>query len=93
MICAIDIETKGLDATKFVLGTLWKDNCNKPEVFFEKEKLWNRLIELGKKEKARKRLLSVYAHNHQFDFYGYANLEEKGLKFPSHDHPTSQATY
>jgi len=75
MIISVDIETCGLDATKFIMGCLIKENGVK-EVFYKKEDMWNYIIELGKKEAKRKKVLNVYAHNHSFDFHGYADLND-----------------
>ena len=86
MIAAVDIETQGLDARKFVLGVLMTDRKrNNTERFFSKRDLWYRILELGHEERRKKRILTVYAHNHQFDFYGYADLEDRNVHFLSTD--------
>jgi hypothetical protein len=76
----VDIETKGLDARKFVTACIMKENGTKVH-FDNKNKLWEYIIENGKKESQRSRILNVYAHNHEFDFYGYADLNDKNIKF------------
>ena len=83
MIIAIDIETAGLDARKFVVACLMKEN-GKTKVFYKKEDLWNYIIDLGMKEKKRKKVLTIYSHNAQYDFYGYANVKDRNLKWYSH---------
>lgn len=80
MIAVVDIETKGLDARKFVTACLIKENGKKKH-FYKKEDLWKYIIALGKKEMKRKKVLNLYAHNHEYDFYGYANLNDKNLEF------------
>ena len=73
MIIAVDIETRGLDARKFLMACLIKDS-GKKKFFYDKSDLWEYIIELGKKEMRRGKALTVYSHNAQFDFYGYANI-------------------
>lgn len=93
MIIGVDIETYEkkdkygayepvLDARKFICGAIIKET-GKKKLFFKKEDLWNYIIELGKKEKKRGKVLSVYAHNHEFDFNGYADFKDKNLKIIS----------
>ena len=84
MIVAVDIETKGLDCTKYVSGCLIKEDKKKPEVYHKKEELWNRILELGRKQKKRGKMLNVYSHNATYDFYGYADLTDKNIKYFSH---------
>jgi len=83
LIIAIDIESAGLDATKFIMGCLMKQGCKKPEFFYSKEALWKRVLALGKAESKRGKVLNVYSHNAQYDFYAYADLKDKHLKFYS----------
>lgn len=78
MILAVDIETQGLNATKFLCGATMKET-GKKELFYDKNELWNYIINLGYKERRRKRTLTVYAHNHEFDFYGYADLNDSNI--------------
>ena len=80
MLAVVDIETQGLDATKFVTACLLLEN-GKKEHFYTKEDLWNRIVELGEKEHKRNRVLNLYGHNHEFDFYGYADLTNTHLQF------------
>ena len=80
MIAVVDIETKGLDARKFVTACIMKENGTKKH-FYKKEDLWNYILELGKRESKRKKVLNLYAHNHEYDFYGYADLNDSHLKF------------
>lgn len=81
MIIAVDIETKGLDATKFIMGCIVKEGHKKPEIFHKKEHMWNRIIEMGKAQRKKNKCLNVYAHNHNYDFHGYANLTDSNIKY------------
>lgn len=82
MICSCDIETQGLDARKFLMGTLIReDRINKPEVFFDKKDMWQYILELGRACKKRERILNLYAHNHNYDFHGYADLKDKNIQW------------
>lgn len=85
MIIAIDIETKGLDATKYITGCLVKEGKQKPEIYRQPKQLWNRVIELGIKEAKRNKLLNVYSHNAQYDTAGYVDIKDKHLKFFSNN--------
>ena len=78
MIIAVDCETQGLDASKFVQGCLIKES-GKTEIFYNKNIMWQYIKELAKKERKRQRILTIYAHNHEYDFYAYANLNDKGF--------------
>lgn len=80
MLAVVDIETKGLDARKFVTACLIKENGKKKH-FYSKEDLWKYIIDLGEREMKRKKVLNLYAHNHEYDFYGYADLEDENLEF------------
>jgi len=80
MIAVVDIETRGLDAREFVTACLIKENGKKKH-FYSKEELWEYIKDLGIKEMKRKKVLNLYAHNHEFDFYGYADLNDEHLKF------------
>ena len=82
MIIAIDIETRGLDATKFVCGCLLKETSPKrPEFYRTKKALWKRVLELAEQENKRNKTLTIYSHNAQYDTAGYVNLKDKNLKF------------
>lgn len=81
IIIAIDIETKGLDATKYLTGGLLKEGCKKAEIYRKKEELWNRVLELGINEGKRGKVLNVYSHNAQYDTAGYVDLNDKHLVF------------
>lgn len=83
MIIALDTETYEqlpennglwtpvLDARKFALGCI-VDSSNKERYFYDKEKMYEYIIELCDKENKRGHNVSIFAHNHQYDFYGYA---------------------
>lgn len=83
MIGSVDIETQGLNCTKFILGTLVIEDKETPETYYNKEELWKRIKELGDKQNKRGKTLQLYAHNHAYDFYGYANLEDDKIKYIS----------
>lgn len=83
MIIAIDIETQGLDATKFILGTIYNGKTHK--TFKNKEEMWQHILEQGKTAKKAKQTLRVYGHNIQYDFYGIANIKDKSLKIYNHN--------
>lgn len=51
--------------------------------FDSKKSLWDYVLYLGRLEAKRNRVLNIYAHNHEFDFYGYADLSDKNLQFLS----------
>lgn len=80
MLAVVDIETRGLDARNFVTACLIKENGKKKH-FYSKEELWKYILELGRKEMKRKKVLNLYAHNHEYDFYGYADLTDTSLQF------------
>lgn len=83
MIIAIDIETKGLNAKKFVIGCLLKEKKKKPTFYTNPKKLWEDVITLGLQEAKNKRTLNVYSHNAQYDTAGYIDLTDKHLTFYS----------
>ena len=83
VIVAVDIETQGLDATRYIIGCLIRNDRTKPEFYTNKNDLWNRLLSIARAEQTRGKTLTVYAHNHQYDFYGYADLNHKGIKIYS----------
>lgn len=78
MIITLDVETykwnekKKMYVPGFDYPALITDTCDENmnhRTFENNNKLWEYLIMKGKKEKKFKRLLTVYAHNAQFDFY------------------------
>lgn len=79
----LDTETQGLDATKFIVGAL-KVEGKKSELFRSPQEMWERILELGSKEKKRGHKLFVYAHNHQYDFCGYADRYDKRIRYISY---------
>lgn len=87
MIAIIDLETEGLDATKYVTGGLLLGRTGNCEIYRNKEQLWRRVIDLGIKEARRGKVLSIYSHNAQYDTAGYVDLEDKHLVFFSPSNP------
>lgn len=87
MIISVDIETRGLDAREFVLGCIYDGHGTL--FFYEPSAMWNYIMELGNKMRKYKKNLYVYAHNHAFDFVGYARdswveaFKEENLKIIS----------
>lgn len=79
IIAALDTETQGLGG-KFILACVKTDTNKKTLTFHNKNKLWNWIIQTGTKEAKRGKVLSVYAHNHSYDFYQYANLNDPNIK-------------
>lgn len=82
MIIGVDIETEGLDATKFICGSIVNEN-GKKEFFTDRKSMWERILEMGEAERKRKRRLHVYGHNGQYDYYGYANLKDTEVTIES----------
>lgn len=80
MIIAIDTETQGLDARKFLIGSLVKENGSS-KFFYKPEEMWKYIIDLGYAERKRGKNLIVYAHNMEYDFYAIANLTSYNLKW------------
>lgn len=88
MIIAVDTETyiedkktgeykPILDATKFTMGVIIKETAKKrPQIYWNKKELWNSILEIAEAEKRRNKTTTIYAHNHQYDFYAYADLKE-----------------
>lgn len=82
MIIAIDTETEGLDCTKYIVGCIIKETQpNKPEIYWNKKELWGRILELGNKLAKHNKVLKVYAHNHIYDFYAYADILDKNIVY------------
>lgn len=82
MILAVDCETQGLDATKFIAGCITNENLSS-KIFYDKKELWNYILDKGKKCQEQKKVLNVYAHNHEYDFYCYADLTDENIKIYS----------
>ena len=82
MNIAIDIETEGLDATKYILGAIAFER-KKPEVYHTKEELWNRVLELKERCKKQNQILKIYHHNANFDTAGYVDYTDKHIEIYS----------
>jgi hypothetical protein len=79
MIVAVDIETRSLDATQYLTGCVLGSSWKKPEIYRNKNDLWERIKALGIQEGKRDKVLSVYSHNAQYDTAGYVDLTDKHL--------------
>ena len=93
MNISVDIETykkteKGyeptLDATEFTVGVICRENLS-TKAFYKKQELWEWIINKGKSEAKRGKILNVYGHYHIYDFYGYANISDTNLIISSHN--------
>lgn len=81
---AVDVETRGLNTQNFIIGCAIKEGSQEEKYFYKKEDLWNYLLEQGHKAKKRNKNLNVYSHNAQYDFYSYAPLFDKNIKWFCH---------
>lgn len=79
MIIAIDVETQGLDATKFILGCIKFEDNDRTEFYRSKDLMWKRILCLGEMCANKNKVLNVYGHFHEFDFYAYADLEDPNI--------------
>lgn len=61
----------------FIAGSIVDDKGNK-KVFYNKEEMWNWIIEKGKKARKNGKCIYAWAHNIKYDFYNIFK-EEKGL--------------
>lgn len=82
MIVAVSTITEKEDKTKFLQGCLITDKGT-INIFYDKEKLWETIIEIGKYDAKLKRKLKVYSHDAQEDFYSYANLQDTNISIQS----------
>jgi hypothetical protein len=80
MIWVIDNETKGLDSRKVLTTCILKEN-GKVKHFYNPKKAWGYILESGRKEQKRGKVLNIYAHNMQYDYYGFADLSDKNVEF------------
>lgn len=82
MIAAVDVETQGLNAQKFIIGCLIL-NGQKPEFYYNKKDLWTRILTVAKQQKKHNNKLTIYSHNAQYDFYAYTPSTQQGFKYHS----------
>lgn len=86
MIIGVDIETDRIEKNEnvqkleFIIGCIVTEK-GKKEFFYKPKDMWNRILEIGYKENKRKKNLYVYAHNHDFDFQGYANKKDTNIEY------------
>lgn len=81
MIIAVDTETRGLNATKFVCGCVATEKGTKE--FFTPIETYDYIIDLVEREAKRGHKTYVYGHRHEYDFYAYAKdrYREKGWRY------------
>ncbi len=75
MIISFDTETRGLDATKFILGSIVKQNM-KNETFTNKAKMYQRIKEMAKTEERKSHNLYIYGFNARYDTYAIIPPED-----------------
>ena len=83
MLVAIDVETTPIKEgvkPEFVLGVV-KPEKGKAKVFYTGSAMWSYILFLGKKCAKAKKTLTVYAHNHTFDFLQYADLTDNHISY------------
>ena len=78
---AIDVETRGLSATKemFVVGCAMKEGGNY-RLFRSPRKMWNYIKREAEREAKRGKTLTVIGHNTEYDFYSFVDFREKGIE-------------
>lgn len=82
MLASIDIETRGLDSTKFIMGTIHRqDNITK--TFYKKQELWDYILKLAEREQKRRKVLTIWSHNANYDFFGYADITDRNIIYNS----------
>lgn len=81
MIAAVDVETQGLKARPeaYIIGCFATEDGKIIQTTNVKE-LYKTIIQEGRKQASYGKTLKVYAHNHEYDFYTYMNLQHEGLK-------------
>lgn len=84
VIGAVDIETQGLDARKFLMGHIKLEDRKKGRTFYDKTELWEYIKRLGYQEFKRRKVLNLYAHNAVYDFNGYADLTDPDITYYCH---------
>lgn len=81
-IMTLDVETIGLDATAYITGNAYCQG--KHFTTRNKKELWEYAKLIGRREKAKRRLLTIYCHNAEYDFYSVAAIGDPGLKIICH---------
>jgi len=71
------------DSTKFVAGAVNKNG--KVKIFYEKKDMWEYILKLGKSENKRNKTLTIYGHNHEYDFYAYADMTDPNVRIFNRD--------
>ncbi len=85
MIISIDTETKGLEATNeaFIMGCICYENMT-TEVIYNREQMWDRILEIGEKVAKNKGVLNVYAHNMGgYDYWVISDRTNKNMHYLS----------
>jgi len=79
MIITLDTETEGLDATKYITGCITNTDMQTKH-FKRKQDLWKEILKLGLREHKQGKTLTVYAFNHEYDFYAYAKMTDPNIR-------------
>lgn len=78
MIITADTETQGLNSQRFILGCISTEE-GQQRTFYDKKSMWDYILQLGREQKKRKRNLTVYMHNLQYDLYGICDWTTPGI--------------
>lgn len=84
-IIAIDTETRGLDCTKFVMGSVY--DGKKCESFWDREKMARYLLSIIKFNAKIGKKTRIYAHNMEYDFYTVFQDMWREFKIVSYPNP------
>ena len=84
-IITIDTETRGLDCTKFVLGSIYDGKVH--ESFTDRKKMANRILQIIKFNARIGKKTRVYAHNMEYDFYTVFQNMWRDFKYVSYPNP------
>ena len=86
MIIGVDIETDKIDKEvnsqdiSFVIGCIYTEE-GRSKSFYKPEEMWQAILDMGYKLNRRGKNLVVYAHNHAFDFQGYADKNDSNIEY------------
>lgn len=93
MIIGFDTETIGFreegEENNFRLGTIYTET-GKEHIYFSKNAMWDKILELGQQEEQKGKNLYAYAHNLWYDLSQIANLNDKNIEYYSFQPPIIQ---